>query len=156
MTDDLIQRATVYKGEVQFMSWAESEVGRRATFRLDPDVGTTHPFKGMKHGTRLMVVAVAIADDETPQPQKPQAEHAQRPSKLPFKDCDEGEQARRLCGVKAFQDWLGMSSYQAVSDHLKQRYGVVSKSDIAKDPEIAEEWRSLRDTFIVETKWGPQ
>lgn len=69
MTDDLIQRATVYSGETLLLRWGDSHKGRTVTLQLDPVMGKEHPFKGLKcgeNGQRVMLVAVLIGDDEQP------------------------------------------------------------------------------------------
>lgn len=145
MTDS-IDRATVYRGESLLLRWGESHKGRTITLQLDPLEGDNHPFKNLKcgeSGTRLMLVAVLIGDDEQPKPA--QAEHSAAPPKgVEFKDRPRSQQAGMMLGKPEFCEWLTKGAHLAdPNEVLKKALGVKQKRELRTNAEAAKRWDAL-------------
>lgn len=153
MTDPAISNATVYQGEVQLLSWTESDKGRKAVFMLDPHVGEQHPFRTLRPGRRLMVVAVLIGDDEQPEPVKAQRSPAGHKH---FRDMKRSAQAALKCQDADFQYWIGVDGglmpeerVKRADELLKRRLSIVSKTDLDRWPEAGANWDNLLTSYDV-------
>jgi hypothetical protein len=104
----------VYAGEAMLLWWGEDCAhGCSVRFKLDggPDgVAGRHPFDGMltgrKEGQDLLLVAFAIADDETIAPPKPRRR---------FHELKPVQQSHILCRDERFADWLQRRAFDLFS-----------------------------------------
>ena len=176
MTDPTISAATVYQGEVQFVSWNENGNGRKAVFTLDPLIGDVHPFKQIKPGRRLMLVAVLIGDDETPEaiPTGPKpresspglveampeaAVKSDKPPRPPFLTWPKSQQAGAMIRRLDFVEWMADDAniqsdpdkFLEVADYgnavLKEKLGIVSKTELDTMPSKGDAWSALLTDF---------
>lgn len=168
MTDRSILAATPFAGEAFLVSWSESSRGRKVTFELSAD-SEVHPFKEFKHGTRFMLAATKIGDDEQPAKVKSpavigaQAEPAQQ--KKHFRDMPRSQQAALKLQDADFASWLinqpltvrqdlevsinaGDGSHAAFSDALlKTLLSITSKRDLDSDPDAATRWDQMLASY---------
>lgn len=143
--NDTIQ--STYQGEVQLSAWGENRDEMWVRFKLNdgPDGVKQNPFKPYgKERKRFMLVAVPIADDETPE----------RPKKNP-EEKTEGERAVQragiLCGEEKFRAWLkgfvgsdAKDITQEWAAEITRRYcGVDSRSELADNPQALKYFRVL-------------
>lgn len=166
----------VYKGEARLLRWSETFTGRTVTLQLDEDVGTSHPFKGVRggetHGARMQIVCVLIGDDEEPlaPPQVSTEVKAEAPAakskeegekeRTPFRQMKRSAQAALKCQDPEFQAWLksrvpggdacialAEDAEGAADRRLKDELGIISKRELDIDATMGAAFDKLLASF---------
>lgn len=133
------EQRIAFQGELMLLNWAESSTrGRTVTFLLDEDTDA-HPFKdftirqGKRAGQRFMAVLVQI--DESEQPVQQRRTSAQK--------------AAAICKDNDFWSWATARQFEPVNSEESARQfmlshlGIQSRSEIDRDPEVAERFERL-------------
>lgn len=151
-----------FQGECLLLRWGESHKGRSVTLQLDPNVGEQHPFKSLKcgeNGSRLMLVAVLIGDDETPQA-KPEAQRSASndiPIKQgkPFKEMPLSSQCALMCSDPRFIEWLGCETEAEAEHVIKTKLGIMSRKELLTNPYRAQKWRAIHTSYEIGEPYAP-
>lgn len=146
---------STYEGEVQLSAWGENRDEMWVRFKLDdgPDGVSQNPFKPYgKERKRFMLVAVPIADDETPE--KP---------KTASKEKTEGERAVQragiLCGEPHFQHWFAqrhrhmpiVMTPESVASGLRAVCGVASRKALATNEPARQRFLEVETEYRRDT-----
>lgn len=131
--------------EVRKIAYRQSKEGMVISFVMHP-AETPDDLVTAPIGTRYMLAAVRIGDDETPQAQQPKPQKA---GKRAWREMQPSQRAGLLCNDHAFIQWSRTANAEECAQWLRNKCGVFSRAHLDKDDVAEAKFLRIEEDFQI-------